>query len=47
LRDLSGRIRHDPPIFMPGQSVIGRLATLLSSSVMWPVNPGSMKPAAE
>src|SRR3954465_3320476 len=35
------------PIFMPGQSVIGRLATLESSSVMWPENPGSTKPAGE
>jgi hypothetical protein len=33
------------PIFMPGYSVIGRLATLDSSSVMCPEKPGSMKPA--
>ena len=32
---------------MPGHSVIGRFATLDSSSVMCPVNPGSMKPAVE
>lgn len=32
---------------MPGHSVIGRLATLDSSSVMWPLKPGSMKPAVE
>ncbi len=32
---------------MPGHSVIGRLATLDSSRVMWPVKPGSMKPAVE
>ena len=35
------------PIFMPGQSVIGRFATLDSSSVTWPEKPGSMKPAVE
>ena len=38
---------HSCPIFMPGHSVIGRLATLDSSSVMWPLKPGSMKPAVE
>ena len=32
---------------MPGHSVIGRLATFDSSSVMWPLKPGSMKPAVE
>src|SRR3954454_904661 len=32
---------------MPGQSLMGRVATLLSSSVTWPENPGSMKPAVE
>src|SRR3954452_22110100 len=32
---------------MPGYSLIGRLATLDSSSVMCPLNPGSMKPAVE
>ena len=35
------------PIFMPGQSVIGRFATLDSSSVTCPEKPGSMKPAVE
>ena len=35
------------PIFMPGYSVIGRLATLASSSVMWPSKPASTKPAVE
>ena len=35
------------PIFMPGYRVIGRLATFDSSSVAWPWNPGSMKPAVE
>ena len=38
---------HSWPIFMPGQSVIGRLATLESSSVMWPEKPGSTNPAVE
>src|ERR1041384_8146618 len=33
------------PIFMPGQSLIGRVATVDSSSVTWPEKPGSMKPA--
>ena len=32
---------------MPGQSVIGRFATLDSSSVMCPLKPGSMNPAVE
>ena len=32
---------------MPGHSVIGRLATLDSSSVMCPEKPGSMNPAVE
>src|SRR6266496_1116059 len=35
------------PIFMPGQSVIGRFATFDSSRVMCPEKPGSMKPAVE
>ena len=38
---------HSWPIFIPGQSVIGRLATLDSSSVTCPENPGSMNPAVE
>ena len=29
---------------MPGHSLIGSVATFDSSSVMWPLNPGSMKP---
>ena len=29
---------------MPGQSLIGSVATFESSSVTWPVKPGSMKP---
>ena len=33
------------PIFIPGYSVIGRLATFASSSVMWPSKPASTKPA--
>ena len=32
---------------MPGHSLIGSVATLESSSVTWPENPGSMKPAVE
>ena len=32
---------------MPGHSLIGSVATLDSSSVTWPVKPGSMKPAVE
>ena len=32
---------------MPGQSLIGSVATLDSSSVTWPEKPGSMKPAVE
>ena len=39
--------RQSCPIFIPGHSVIGRFATLDSSSVMWPLKPGSMKPAVE
>jgi hypothetical protein len=38
---------HSWPIFIPGHSVIGRLATLESSSVMWPEKPGSTNPAVE
>ena len=44
---LDSRSRHSWPIFMPGHRVIGRFATLDSSRVMWPENPGSMKPAVE
>ena len=32
---------------MPGYSLIGRVATLASSSVTWPEKPGSMNPAVE
>src|SRR6478735_5410589 len=32
---------------MPGQSLMGSVAMLDSSSVTWPENPGSMKPAVE
>jgi hypothetical protein len=32
---------------MPGQSFMGRVATLESSRVTWPEKPGSMKPAVE
>ena len=35
------------PIFMPGQSLIGKVATLDSSRVTWPLKPGSTKPAVE
>lgn len=35
------------PIFIPGQSLIGSVAALESSSVTCPLNPGSMKPAVE
>jgi hypothetical protein len=38
---------HSWPIFMPGQSVIGRFATFDSSRVMCPEKPGSTKPAVE
>ena len=41
------RKKQSCPIFMPGQSLIGRVATLLSSRVTWPLKPGSMKPAVE
>src|SRR6185437_2682895 len=41
------RKKHICPIFIPGQSLLGRVATLLSSSVTCPENPGSMKPAVE
>jgi hypothetical protein len=34
------RNRHSCPIFMPGQSLIGSVATLLSSRVTWPEKPG-------
>ena len=44
---LVSRSRHSWPIFIPGHRVIGRFATLDSSRVMWPVNPGSMNPAVE
>ena len=39
--------RQSWPIFMPGQSLIGSVATLDSSSVTCPVNPGSIQPAVE
>src|SRR4051794_11327804 len=35
------------PIFMPGHSLIGSVATLESSRVTWPSKPGSTKPAVE
>lgn len=35
------------PIFIPGQSLIGNVATLESSSVTCPLKPGSMNPAVE
>src|SRR5215472_3095015 len=41
------RKRHSWPIFMPGQSLIGKVATLDSSSVTWPEKPGSIQPAVE
>ena len=41
------RNRHSWPIFIPGQSFIGSVATLESSSVTCPENPGSIQPAVE
>ena len=41
------RKKHIWPIFMPGHSRIGSVATLDSSSVTCPENPGSMNPAVE
>ncbi len=41
------RKKQSWPIFMPGQSLIGSVATLDSSSVTCPENPGSMNPAVE
>ncbi|CAM5430520.1 hypothetical protein STENM327S_04962 [Streptomyces tendae] len=39
---------HSCPIFIPGHSLIGRVARLLSSSVtVCPEKPGSMNPAVE
>ena len=38
-------MKQNWPIFMPGHSLTGKVATLNSSSVTWPENPGSMKPA--
>ena len=38
---------HFWPIFMPGNNLTGRFATLESSSVMCPENPGSINPAVE
>ena len=40
-------MKQSCPIFMPGQSLIGRVATLDSSRVTWPEKPGSTKPAVE
>src|SRR5258708_25347189 len=39
--------RHSCPIFMPGQSLIGRVATFDNSRVTCPENPGSIHPAVE
>src|SRR5215469_7809725 len=39
--------RHSWPIFMPGQSLIGSVATFDSSNVTWPEKPGSIHPAVE
>lgn len=41
------RNMHSCPIFIPGQSLIGRVARFDSSSVTCPENPGSMNPAVE
>ena len=41
------RKKQSWPIFMPGHSLIGSVATFESSSVTWPEKPGSMKPAVE
>src|SRR5438270_12654375 len=41
------RNMHSCPIFIPGQSLIGSVATFDSSSVTCPENPGSMNPAVE
>src|SRR5215471_12378847 len=41
------RNKHSWPIFIPGQSLIGSVATLDSSSVTWPEKPGSIQPAVE
>lgn len=38
---------HSCPIFIPGQSFIGNVARLDSSSVTCPEKPGSMNPAVE
>jgi hypothetical protein len=35
----SSRMKEICPIFMPGHRRIGRVATLLSSSVIWPLKP--------
>ena len=41
------RKKQSWPIFIPGQSLIGSVATFDSSSVTCPEKPGSMKPAVE
>ena len=41
------RNKHSWPIFIPGHSLIGSVATLDSSSVTCPENPGSIQPAVE
>ena len=39
------RNKQSCPIFMPGHSLMGSVATLESSSVTWPEKPGSIQPA--
>ena len=41
------RNKHSWPIFMPGHSLMGNVATLESSSVTCPVKPGSIQPAVD
>ena len=41
------RNRQSWPIFMPGHSLMGNVATLESSSVTCPEKPGSIQPAVE
>ena len=44
---LDSRKKQSWPIFIPGHNAIGRVATLDSSRVTCPENPGSMNPAVE
>jgi hypothetical protein len=41
------RNKHSWPIFMPGHSLMGNVATLEGSSATCPENPGSIQPAVK